>query len=147
VRLTDLRPLAGSVCGNCDRSAISNDVRYALRGLRCSPRFALVAIFSLGLAIGVNIAMFALVDAILRRPIPIAAPATLVDVFTSSSDGDEYGTTSYPDFLDLKAQTTVFQDMTAYTPMFPPLGLGDRSRLVTGQIVTRTDAVTALRTD
>ena len=43
---------------------------------------------------------------------------------------------SYPDFLDLKAQNAVFSDMTGYTPMFAPLSLGDRARLVMGQIVT-----------
>ena len=57
-------------------------------------------------------------------------------MFTSSSDGDEYATNSYPDFQDLKAQNTVFSDMLAYTPMFAPLSLGDRARLVIGQLVT-----------
>ena len=112
------------------------DLRYALRWLRRSPGFALVAIMSLGLGIGVNTAMFSLVDAVLLRPIPVTDPGSLVDVFTSSSDGDEYATTSFPDFLDLKAQNAVFSDMTAYTPMFAPLNLGDRARLVLGQIVT-----------
>ena len=112
------------------------DLRYAVRWLRRSPGFAAVAILSLGLGIGVNTAMFSLVDAILLRPIPVQDPATLVDVFTSSSDGDEYATTSYPDYLDLRAQNTVFSDMIAYTPMFAPLSLGDRARLVIGQLVT-----------
>jgi macrolide transport system ATP-binding/permease protein len=112
------------------------DLRYAVRWLRRSPGFAAVAILSLGLGIGVNTAMFSLVDAVLLRPIPVQHPATLVDVFTSSSDGDEYATTSYPDYLDLKAQNTVFADMIGYTPMFAPLSLGDRARLVIGQLVT-----------
>ena len=112
------------------------DLRYAVRWLRRSPGFAAVAILSLGLGIGVNTAMFSLVDAILLRPIPAEAPDTLVDLFTSSSDGDEYATTSYPDYLDLKAQNTVFSDMIGYTPMLAPLSLGDRSRLVIGQLVT-----------
>ena len=112
------------------------DLRYALRWLRRSPGFALVAIMSLGLGIGVNTAMFSLVDAVLLRPIPVIDPGSLVDVFTSSSDGDQYATTSFPDFLDLKTQNAVFSDMTAYTPMFAPLNLGDRARLVLGQIVT-----------
>jgi predicted permease len=112
------------------------DLRYAVRWLRRSPGFAAVAILSLGLGIGVNTAMFSLVDAVLLRPIPVQDPATLVDVFTSSGDGDEYATTSYPDYLDLKGQNTVFSDMIAYTPMFAPLSLGDRARLVIGQLVT-----------
>ncbi len=112
------------------------DLRYALRWLRRSPGFAAVAILSLGLGVGVNTAMFSLVDSLLFRPLPVDSPATLVDVFTSSSDGGEYATSSYADFLDLKAQNTVFTDMIGYSPMFAPLALGDRSRIVLGQIVT-----------
>jgi predicted permease len=113
-----------------------NDLRYALRWLRRSPGFAAIAILSLGLGIGANTAMFSLVDAVLLRPIPVDDPGSLVDIFTNSSDGDEFATTSYPDYRDLKAQNTVFSDMTAYTMMFAPLNLGDRARLVMGHIVT-----------
>ena len=113
-----------------------HDLRYALRWLRRSPGFAAVAILSLGLGIGANTAMFSLVDAVLLRPIPVADPGSLVDVFTNSSDGDQFATTSYADFVDLKAQNTVFSDMTAYSMMFAPLNLGDRARLVMGHIVT-----------
>ena len=112
------------------------DLRYAVRWLRRSPGFALVAVVSLGLGIGANTAMFSLIDAVLLRPIPVEDPGSLVDVFTTGGDGDEYATTSYPDFLDLKAQNAVFSDMTAYTMMFAPLNLGDRARLTMGHIVT-----------
>ena len=112
------------------------DVRYALRGLARSPGFFAVAIGSLALGVGVNTAMFSLVDALLFRPLPVSSPSTLVDVFTSGGDGDDYATSSFPDFTDLKAQNTVFSDMTGYSPMMAPLSLGDRSRVLLGQIVT-----------
>jgi predicted permease len=112
------------------------DLKYAIRWLLRSPGFAAVAILSLGLGIGANTAMFSLVDALMLRPIPVADPDSLVDVFTSSSDGDEYATTSYLDYLDLRAQNTVFSEMTAYSMMLAPLNLGDRARLVMGHIVT-----------
>ena len=63
-------------------------------------------------------------------------PATLVDIFTTGGDGDEYATSSYADYQDLKAQNTVFSDMIGYSPMMAPLSLGDRSRIALGQIVT-----------
>src|SRR5688572_17377900 len=112
------------------------DVSYALRWMRRSPGFSAVAILSLGLGVGVNTAMFSLVDAVLFRPLPVTSPDTLVDVFTTGGDGDEFATTSYQDFLDLKAQNTVFTDMLGYSPMMAPLSLGDRSRISLGQLVT-----------
>ncbi len=112
------------------------DIRYAVRWLGRSPGFAAVAILSLGLGVGVNTAMFSLVDSLLFRPLPVSDPDRLVDVFTSSSDGDEHSTTSYADFVDVKNQNTVFSDMTGYSPMFAPMALGERSRLVLGQVVT-----------
>src|SRR5688572_12387291 len=112
------------------------DIRYALRWMARSPGFSAVAILSLGLGVGVNTAMFSLVDSLLFRPLPVASPGTLVDVFTTGGDGDEYATSSYQDFLDLKQQNTVFRDMLGYSPMMAPLSLGDRSRIALGQVVT-----------
>jgi predicted permease len=113
------------------------DIRYALRWMRRSPGFSAVAILSLGLGVGVNTAMFSLVDSLLFRPLPVSSPDTLVDVFTTGGDGDDYATSSYADFSDLKAQNTSFIDMIGYSPMFAPLNLGgDRSRIALGQVVT-----------
>jgi predicted permease len=113
-----------------------HDIRYAVRWLLRSPGFAAVAILSLGLGVGVNTAMFSLVDSLLFRPLPVSEPDRLVDVFTSSSDLSDYATSSYADFVDLKARNTVFSDMMGYSPMFAPMALGERSRLVLGQVVT-----------
>ena len=112
------------------------DVRYALRGMGRQPGFFAVAIASLALGVGVNTAMFSLVDALLLRPLPVAAPEDLVDVFSTGGDGDEYATSSYPDFADVRAQNTVFTEMTGYSPIMAPLALGDRSRVALGQVVT-----------
>jgi macrolide transport system ATP-binding/permease protein len=112
------------------------DIRYALRWLARSPGFSAVAILSLGLGVGFNTAMFSLVDSLLFRPLPVTAPHTLVDIFTSAGDGDEFATSSYQDYLDLKAQNTVFADVIGYSPMIAPLSLGDRSRVALGQVVT-----------
>jgi predicted permease len=116
--------------------SLLKDVRYALRWMRRSPGFSAVAILSLGLGVGVNTAMFSLVDSLLFRPLPVSSPDTLADVFTSGGDGDDYATSSYQDFLDLKQQNAVFSDMLGYSPMMAPLSLGDRSRVSLGQIVT-----------
>src|SRR5215470_5376218 len=91
------------------------DVRYALRWLRRSPGFALVAIASLAIGIGFNTALFTIVDAVLFRPLPVERPDRLVEIYTMSPDGD-YATSSYPDYLDLVAQNQVFTGMVGYNP-------------------------------
>src|SRR5262249_5523043 len=47
-----------------------------------------------------------------------------------------YGTSSYPDYVDLNAENQVFDEIAGYSPMFGALNLGDRSRLTLGEIVT-----------
>lgn len=118
--------------------SIASDIRFALRWLRKSPAFALVAIASLAIGIGFNTALFAITDALLFKPLPVAQPSRLVDVFTSGSAGDteRYSTSSYPDYLDFKSQNDVFTDVVGYSPMLAALNLGDRSRLAMGEIVT-----------
>jgi predicted permease len=117
--------------------SILADIRYALRWLRNSPGFTVVAVASLALGIGFNTALFAVVDALLLKPLPVAGVERLVDVFTSDSTGSvTYSTSSYPDYLDLNAQNEVFDGMVGYSPMLAPLNLDARSRLVMGEIVT-----------
>jgi predicted permease len=112
------------------------DVRYALRWLRRSPGFTLIAVASLAIGIGFNTALFTLVDAILFRPLPVERPDRLVDVYTTGRDGERFVTTSYPDFLDVKARNGVFSDMLAYSMALDAVNLTDRSRLALGEVVT-----------
>jgi macrolide transport system ATP-binding/permease protein len=112
------------------------DVRYAVRWLRRSPGFTAVAIASFAIGIGFNTALFTLVDAVLFRPLPVDRPDRLVDVYTSASDGDTYSTSSYPDYLDFKAQNQVFTDVLGWSPSFAALNAGDRPRLALGEVVT-----------
>jgi len=112
------------------------DVRFALRWLRRSPAFTLIAIASLAIGIGFNTALFTIVDALVFRPLPVERVDRLVDLFTSGGDDDQYATSSYPDFLDFRSQNQVFSDMLAYSPDFAAVKLADRSRLAMGETVT-----------
>lgn len=116
--------------------ALVQDARYALRWLIRSPGFATVAILSLGVGIGANTAIFAVVDALLLRPLPVREPSRLVDLYTSGADGDTYSTNSLPDILDYREQKDVFEDVAGYSPMFAGVSRGDRARLVLGEVVT-----------
>jgi len=112
------------------------DIRYALRWLRRSPLFTIVAVASFAVGIGFNTALFTIVDTVLFRPLPVERPKELVDVFTGGSDGSPYRTSSYPDYQDLKRDNQVFSDMLAYSPSMAALKIGDRSRLAMGENVT-----------
>src|SRR5262245_55173507 len=56
---------------------LRNDLRYAWRGLRRSPTFAIVAILTLALGIGANAAIFSLVEAALWKPLTVRSPEDL----------------------------------------------------------------------
>ena len=87
-------------------SSLWQDARYGLRGLFRTPVFTLVAVLSLALGIGLNAAIFTIVDTVLFKPMPVENPATLAAVFTTTENGEPFGTTSYLDYLDLKRQNS-----------------------------------------
>ncbi|HSR41095.1 MAG TPA: ABC transporter permease, partial [Longimicrobiales bacterium] len=94
---------------------VLRDLRLAGRLLLRRPGFTLVAVLSLTLGIGANTAMFSLVNAVLLREPPVESPETLVDVYTSDSDGlVEHATFSWPDYLDLRAAGDAFGDAVAF---------------------------------
>ena len=70
---------------------LSQDLRYGVRSLWQRPGFTLVAVLSLGLGIGVTSAMFSFANAVILRPLPVAAVDSLVVVSTANAGGDRYG--------------------------------------------------------
>lgn len=62
---------------------LGQDVRYALRGIRGNPLFASAFVLTLGLGIGAGAAMFAVVDALILRPLPYGEPERVVEVWSS----------------------------------------------------------------
>src|SRR4249920_414379 len=83
----------------------TNDLRHAVRGLLRSPLFSIVAILSLSLGIGANTAIFTLIDQILLRKLPVAAPEQLVMLYQRGSHmGSNMGQRmhSYPLYQDLQ---------------------------------------------
>ena len=81
------------------------DLRYALRMLRGSPGFSLVAILCLALGIGANTTIFSLVDAVLLKMLPVTKPEELVALAAMYEPG-KFGTFTHPEFEELRKRTT-----------------------------------------
>src|SRR3982751_2874110 len=111
---------------------LQQDVRYAFRGLRRSPGFALSAIVTLGLGIGANAAMFGVVDRLMFRPYPyLRDPAAVHRVYLQSTERDRdvtRGGFAYTRYLDLRRWTTSFSESAAYSEGRMAVGVGDAAR-------------------
>ena len=109
--------------------SLLQDARFALRMLRKSPGFALVAVLSLALGIGANTAIFSVVNAVLLRPLSYPASDRMV-LLTEWTDQVPYTSISMADFDDWRAMNTVFESMAAYqTNNVVLTGTGEAERL------------------
>jgi putative ABC transport system permease protein len=91
----------------------TDDMQFALRQLKVSPGFALVAVLTLALGIGANSAIFALADATLVRPLPYPEPERLVSL-SEISRGRPGGVVNPVDFLDWSERTRSFAAIAAF---------------------------------
>ncbi len=90
------------------------DGRYALRVLWKSPAFTLVAVLSLMLAIGANVVVFGVVNAVLLHGLAVDDPPNLYQVRQQAWAKGRLVTTSYPALRDFQARNTAFSEMAGY---------------------------------
>src|SRR5437899_12664870 len=79
------------------------DFRFAIRQLLKTPGFTTVAVLTLALAIGVNSAIFALINGVVLKPVVPVRPAEVVNVFTARQNAShDYRQFSYHEYRELR---------------------------------------------
>jgi predicted permease len=105
------------------------DLRYALRQLRNTPVFALTAILTLALGIGINAAMFSVVDQVLLRAMPFPRAGEVIQMAARNESGG-FAPTSLPDIRDWQARSHSFRQIAYFSEQVPTLGGTSTPRLV-----------------
>jgi putative ABC transport system permease protein len=109
------------VFGRSIMTAIRQDLSYALRLLRKEPGFTTIALLTLALGVGANIAIFSIVNAVLFKPLPFADPDRLMSVHMLAPDREAPGVFrslpwSYPKYLFFRDQQGVFSSTAIFMP-------------------------------
>ena len=106
---------------------LSQDIRYAVRGLRKSPAFAIIAILTLALGIGANTAIFTVVNAVFFHSIPVEDPKNLLEIFTVDQrkilglTSNNNFPNSYPNAVDIQSRAQSFSGITIFS--FAPVSM------------------------
>jgi putative ABC transport system permease protein len=115
---------------------LRQDVRYAIRSLGRTPAFAAAAFLTLALGVGANVAVFAVIRAVLLGPLPYADADRLVRLTESWPNLGGPRPVSFLNFLDWAAQNTVFERMVAVSWGSVTVGDGVRPSYAEGAFVS-----------
>ncbi len=113
------------------------DLKFAFRQLFKAPAFTIAAVTVLALGIGVNTAVFTLVNTVFFASPAYAKPHEMVQLFSQDKkDPKKFRGFSYPTYLDIREQNTVFSDVMAFNLSLIGLGQKGDTRRAFGAIVT-----------
>ena len=116
---------------------VGSDLRLAVRTLLRRPAFTLLAVLTLTIGVGANTAVFALINAIFLRPLPLLRePERLVEI--NRRAGSDFVDVSYGVFQAMRAERGVLVDAAAYTPLPVSLVAETRSPAVVRMVVSTT---------
>ena len=99
--------------------SLAQDVRYAARGIRKAPGFALTVIGTIGLGLGLITTLFTVLNTYVFRTIAVSDAQGLYEFWWESTDGTWRATWSQ--FQALRRENHVFADVAAYGPLYVPL--------------------------
>jgi len=110
-----------------------DDIRYAVRVLVKNPMFTGVVVLTLALGIGLNTAVFSVIDGLLLRPLPgTRAPNELVQLYRTYR-GEQFGSNSIPHYLDVRERSgNTFSGVTLWDFETMNLATGGRNERVLG---------------
>ena len=117
----------------------TGDLRLALRGLRRSPLFSIVAILSLALGIGANTAIFTLIDQILLRKLPVQSPDQLVMLYQRGShNGSNMGMRmhSYPIYQDYQKRAEPLSEVLCRRLVAASVSIDNRTERLEAEMVS-----------
>jgi putative ABC transport system permease protein len=130
------------VWGKRGLEALAQDVRYALRTFNRNRSFAAVAIVSLALGIGANMALFQVVNAVRLRSLPVASPQTLADIHIVNMDAARgqrqmwFPAVTFPIFREIEQRQDAFSEIFAWSSGMFNLATGGDMRLANGLFVS-----------
>lgn len=101
--------------------SLGQDLRYAVRVLKKSPAFTVVAVLTLALAIGANAVVFAALNALVLRPLNVPRAESLYSIHRVSDNAANW---SYPNYLDVRDRNSSFEDLAAYQILLAGLDIG-----------------------
>jgi putative ABC transport system permease protein len=112
------------------------DIRYGIRSLIRQPSFTIIAVLTLALGIGVNSAIFSVVNSLLLKALPFQNPAELVVVNPEASNGGLSGIAGY-EYLAWKDNSKSFVQLAAYSnDNFNLTGRGEPERISCAQVTS-----------
>jgi putative ABC transport system permease protein len=106
-----------------------NDLRFAVRGLLKRPVFAAIAVITLGLGIGASTAIFSVVNSVVLRHLPYRTADRIVAIQELNPEGKRIQVTG-PNFIDWRAQNTVFEHLAAIKTRNVNLTLSDQAERI-----------------
>src|SRR5438876_5710932 len=115
-----------------------NDIRFAFRKLRQSPAFTTIAVITLALGIGLNTAIFSLINDLFLRSLPFKEPSRVVHLFGGDKSRDlvDIGV-SAPRYQHFRDGQTVFDGLAAENAvLFTLTGLGDPVQVFGGRLTS-----------
>lgn len=107
-------------------SGLLQDFRYAFRMLAKSPSFTAIAVLTLALGIGVNTAVFSVINGILLRPMSVPHPEQITLLAAQQEGSSDFQSFSYPDYLDIRSQASAFGDILAFRVTLVGLSVNGR---------------------